>query len=407
MTEWLSHLDEITGVRELQLFGEKIFPGVGTAKIVFSDKEVRGDRKDCLYVGVGNGKSEFDEHRPDGRLQNECAATLVARRLGILNKPGLKELLTEVLRCDTQPKTFPTQLANLVKAMHRVKKGTDQYGTYLWVCKALDAIVFRERNERIDPRWLWQEFCRVREVPQDEAFEIVNRLVNESFSRRNSLVTELASIVSRMSVKAGWLWLGETFSMLLRDADMFLEAVKEMNSDKLVAFDVQTADGIEPAYFITTNNEHAGRAAVSRLTGKATICVVRNTNGHTQIFSNPDMKLPMGNFIALLRMAEFRKWTGKRLPAKRAYGAGTIPECKQWHLPNPNMILNGSLTHPWIPASILSLEEIQEIARVAFTATGRDLWIKEYCGEKPLEAISSEDSLGILETAMDRANGRK
>jgi hypothetical protein len=382
------------GVRQLQLFGEKIFPGVSTAEIVFSDKEVRGDRDDCLYVGVGNGKSDFDEHRQDGRLQNECVATLVAKRLGTLNKPGTKELLPEVLRCDTQPKTFATQLANLVKAMHRVKRGSDQHGTYLWAREAIDAIIFRKRNSGTDLRCLWKEFCLEMKVKmEDEATKNVERYVHESFSRRNGFVTELASIVSRMDARVGYRWLWETFSMMLEDARMFLTAVEEMNSDKVTAFDVQTADGIEPAYFIEIDNEHAGRAAASKLTGKATICVVRNTNGHTQIFSNPDMKLPMRNFIALLRMAEFKKWTGKTLLPEKAYGAGTIPECKQWHLPNPSMILNGSLTHPWIAPSRLTIGEIQEIARIAFTTTGRDLWIKEYCGEKTIGTDNSFKTL--------------
>jgi hypothetical protein len=419
VTHYRGHNDELFGVWQLKRFGKDLFLGVKDAQIEFANYELGLPERHTLYVGVGNPEKhseyrEFNEHRQDGRLRNECAASLIAKRLGFPEEgTELFKLLRETLWADSEPGVFSTQLPSLIKTMHRVKGGADQLGTYHWACKAYDAIVFGTRDEQNDLRGFWQLFCNEENVDRDsKPFQTVDGLIHASFGRRNGItqekpegmrfvwmVTELSSIVMRMEAEAAYQWLTETFSMMLVDAKMFLATVDEVNAN-VVAFDVrtETATAAEPAYFIESDSEHIGKASASILTGKATICVVRRSNGHTQIFSNPDARLQMWDFVAMLRMAEYRKWKGKCLSPSRAFGEGTIPEVRQWHLPNPNTILNGALTHMWIPPSALTLGEIMDIARAAFTAFGRDQWISRYLQEDLIE-----DPMVRLATAMDLA----
>lgn len=410
VTEYRAHQDEYCACWMAERFGGSAFPGLRFAELSFADRELGKPDPHTLYVGVGNAENhpeygEFNEHRQYGRLQGTCAAVMMAQHLHVLGKPGVKDLLNEVLASDIEPKTFPTQLASLVKMMHRVKKGQGQLETYNWATTAFDAIAFRDADPKADLREFWKEYCMNVKVEGRER-QTMDKLINTSFSRRNSLVTELSSIVYRMRPDIVYRWLQETFDVMVEDARLFQAAVKEVNSEGVIAFDIQTANGTEPAYFMISDNEQVGKAASSILTGKATICVVRSSKGLTQIFSDPFMKLPMSELAALLRMAEYREWTGKILPYERALGGGTIPECQQWHLPNPNMILNGSLTHPWIKRSRLDMGRIQDIAYHAFTASGRKIWINRYLhGDNGLQRSVTESI--YLGSIFDREQGRK
>lgn len=138
------HLDEIMAIWLLRRFGEEDFPGIEQATIDFW--RPNGDQREpdpvalelegTLLVGVGLGR--FDEHRADGRLPGECATTLVAKHLFVMDAPGVQPLIKFVLLTDTEPKAQPFDLANLVKAMHRANPGNPQK-VVQWAMDAIDA----------------------------------------------------------------------------------------------------------------------------------------------------------------------------------------------------------------------------------------------------------------------------
>ncbi len=122
------HLDEITAIWLLRRFGEKKFPGIGTAKVVYTgagggipggQTPEECERDGVLCIGVGGGR--FDEHptTDGGRKQDECAATLVAGAIGVAGDPALGRILKYVVKNDLKGVGQPFDLAYLVKALHQ------------------------------------------------------------------------------------------------------------------------------------------------------------------------------------------------------------------------------------------------------------------------------------------------
>lgn len=381
VAHYRSHLDELTGIWLLKGFGEKVFSGVSKAGVVFLEKELEHIYLDDIYVGVGHG--EFDEHRPSGRLPGTCVAMLVAQRLRICDKAGMTPLLADVLRSDTKGKTSPTQLATLVKKMHRVKGGRDQDKTYRWVEDALNAIVFGDSDMGFDIRIAWDEFLK-----QDGviglAVKNTEKLIYDAHCRRNTkAVTELVSIGARLSGEVRYQWLGATFRMLIKDAALYLEAIQEIEAIQdtkgYSSFKIEVGETMLPAITMVSDNEHASNVARSVLAGKAEVIVIRTSWGHTIVQSNSDKsEVDLFNFAVMVRMAEYRARTRELLSQKKAEGMATTLECPEWHLAFKNILLNGSLTHPGVRPSRLSLEEVVIIAIHAFNQSARAAWMGEY-----------------------------
>jgi len=119
------HLDEICALWMLQRFGEKLFPGVGEAKLVFTTNGARCQKtpeqlesEGILLLGCGGGR--FDDHRemPEiGQVRQRCTADLVAEYLGVDQVPELTPLLDFVRRTDLG-KAQPFDLSSLVKMYH-------------------------------------------------------------------------------------------------------------------------------------------------------------------------------------------------------------------------------------------------------------------------------------------------
>jgi hypothetical protein len=126
MTHHRPHLDEIMAFAILQQCGKEKYPGVDTAEYVFCDagSETPDGRswkkwheEGILLIGVGG--SCFDEHPTPtkDRKENDCAATLVARHLGIESEPWMTKLLHYTKTNDTKGGTNPFDLAAMVNRL--------------------------------------------------------------------------------------------------------------------------------------------------------------------------------------------------------------------------------------------------------------------------------------------------
>lgn len=99
------HFDELVGIYLLTKFGQKHFPGIERSERVYIDagsEQFNGLTADqaleqgCLLLGVGGGM--FDEHPTEEteRVHDECAATLVAKYLGLDNDPCMERTIKYV-----------------------------------------------------------------------------------------------------------------------------------------------------------------------------------------------------------------------------------------------------------------------------------------------------------------------
>ncbi len=120
------HLDEYVAIFLLKRFGGVKFPGISKAKISYlpnnkipANSTDEYEKKGVIFVGIGGGR--FDEHSTvkKDRKQNECAATLVAKALGIIENPSLEKILKFTLNNDLNAAAHPFDLAYLTKLMHQ------------------------------------------------------------------------------------------------------------------------------------------------------------------------------------------------------------------------------------------------------------------------------------------------
>ncbi|OHA65133.1 MAG: hypothetical protein A3D64_01505 [Candidatus Wildermuthbacteria bacterium RIFCSPHIGHO2_02_FULL_49_9] len=125
-----AHLDELAGAIQLQDYGEEKLPGVNTAtfRCLQSGENVLelAQREDTVLLGLGaqfrnegNAHRIFDEHVANGDTSQsrECAATLVAKFVGIDQEFRWKKILKAILHTDRNPPNLTLDLSVTVMEM--------------------------------------------------------------------------------------------------------------------------------------------------------------------------------------------------------------------------------------------------------------------------------------------------
>lgn len=139
------HLDEIVAIWLLKKFGEESFPGIKNAEINFSGDSSKlledisaaeWEKAGMLLVGVGGGR--FDEHpaNDNNRKEKDCAATLVAKELGIDQDPALEKILKFTTADDLNGSGHPFNLAHIIKSLYNLHSENE---VIKWAMMALDA----------------------------------------------------------------------------------------------------------------------------------------------------------------------------------------------------------------------------------------------------------------------------
>ena len=153
LTHRRTHLDEICAILMLKMCGEKQFPGIGNAKVVFEGaggEEVHGcsaedwESQGVVCIGVGGGR--FDEHPGPGvpKKNGECASTLVAKALGIDNDPAWEKILQFVKNSDLKASGGPFDLAQMIKAAHQAYPN-DPQKVFEWALFGLE-VKYKEQQ---------------------------------------------------------------------------------------------------------------------------------------------------------------------------------------------------------------------------------------------------------------------
>ena len=142
VTHLKPHLDEIVAIWMLWRWGKEKYPGVDQAAVEYWSGGKSPDNRSAeeweadgfLLVGVGGGR--FDEHR-NGQASPECAATLVAKDLGLDDDPALAKILAFTHRIDTRGGSQPFDLFSLTKLVFQHVEDPEE--AFTWAIMALDA----------------------------------------------------------------------------------------------------------------------------------------------------------------------------------------------------------------------------------------------------------------------------
>lgn len=187
------HLDEICAVWLLQRFGEEKYPGIREAQLVLGGsggenlmKELSSQELELagiIPIGVGGGR--FDEHPGIGvsKKENECAATLVAKDLGVNDNLVLKKILDFVRQGDLKGGNHPFDLAALVKAGNHTLPN-DPERIVEWTMEALDW-KYQEQKSFLSANQEIDSSAETRKIhgPKGELTMVVGETSNEEFSK--------------------------------------------------------------------------------------------------------------------------------------------------------------------------------------------------------------------------------
>lgn len=105
--------DTVAAVFLLKKYGELHFPGVSQAEVVYWAATPPGksaeefEKEGVLLIDLAG--SRFDHHRDDHGRKTECASSLVAKFLGVDDKPELRKLLAYAKRDDLEGKGTVSQ----------------------------------------------------------------------------------------------------------------------------------------------------------------------------------------------------------------------------------------------------------------------------------------------------------
>ena len=160
------HLDELFGLWLLRNHGQEKFLGVKNVPIVIWGKaEVLANPPDValatgsLCVGIGGGM--FDEHGRNGHKREDCATTLIAKYLGLMDDPVIGFLAKGLFEADAHNADGRMKtLAEKVKEYNRYWAGSiDLEGLYRRVEVDIQVEIAR-RKERLEAKALWESRMR-------------------------------------------------------------------------------------------------------------------------------------------------------------------------------------------------------------------------------------------------------
>ncbi|MEK7624427.1 MAG: hypothetical protein AAB404_01730 [Patescibacteria group bacterium] len=167
------HFDEYTAIFLLKKFGENKFPGISKSRVIYgyeeglqrsAHEEIIYEKERTLFIGVGGGR--FDEHPVANgeRKQNECAATLVAKALGIADDPALEKILKFALNSDIKAAASPFDLAYITKVMHqRYPDNPDK--VMEWVMAGLEAKYQEQDSFFNEAKKEFDRMAKIEEIP--------------------------------------------------------------------------------------------------------------------------------------------------------------------------------------------------------------------------------------------------
>jgi hypothetical protein len=402
-------IDDVEAIRLLITRGESHFPGISQAEIVTTaDRNTRSseelESEGVILVGIGGSK--FDEHPHEGRERRaeDCAATLVAKHLGVADAPELQANLAYALDKNYRAVSSHWDLSVLVKLAfrflsHSGDEEADRRMTQEILYAAFMFLGVVERGEGDgEVSVAMDEFAAswvVRGLGEDiQLMDVVARTKpGKSFTMRAALECGVTAdpalqFILRYASPLRGVELGEADFQLhslvalaqthfierekIQGAvDIFLSAVYakdkafwDCRKDYDVSRNTFTArsmgNHVSVVSVISSNTEIA-KFCRSKHGGAYDVVIKREPSGNTQVFFEHKVGIDVAPIVAELRIAErAKKGLFETLSREVLEAQGCAVEgAEEWYY-DGHQIMNGSLTTNVTPTK-LSREEVERI----------------------------------------------
>ena len=260
------HLDEIVAIWLLIMFGAKKYPGVAEAIIEYwadggetPDGQAASEYEANGYLLVGTGGGRFDEHGRNGDAgkNGDCAATLVAKDLGIDQDSTLAKILKFTLTNDLRGASHPFDLSAIIKAMYQANP-EDPEKVIAWAIEALTA-KYLEQKAFVEAQTTELEKAEVLTimVGAKEATLVViesdNELVSKAARSKDGL--DAAIVVQKCSSGNVQIYVNKRHGLQLFDLAQMLRLEEQHLKGNIVTRDWKVlsaegkVDGAEEWYF--------------------------------------------------------------------------------------------------------------------------------------------------------------
>lgn len=333
-THWCSHPDEFVAIKIALQFGEKFF--LDTLTVEFYDAGIKTpDGKPVEewmgkgYFPVGIWGGEGDEHRAGVRLRkpDECAATLMAKFLGISDDPKIKPILRYVLACDLGKADFSPNddVSIAVNTLHWMYP-TDPH-------KVMD--------------WFFQAF----DVKYGDDVEPDNFSLDYIFNRMTSLKYEDSEKWYRLAKKA----------LLAQEIHFHAVTANEFAKNSEILSTPGSCGKSLKVAIVKSDDELICRYAFSKAGGRCDVVIQQKTTGNVQIFSNKHRGVYLYNVAPIIRKLEMESCGRYSRNLSHEYlsrEGSEIFGAERWCFMFGHLLLNGSNTAPHVKPTKIPLEKI-------------------------------------------------
>ncbi len=402
------HWDEIVAYVLFLLFGHLRGIDISEAKIEFIKNNRLPDGKTVKeldaegYLLLGEGGGRFDEHgRKDA--DKTCCAMLVAVYLNVHNHPLLKGFLQEVVEFDRNPNATKTCLANVMKEAFVARRRPVEKIIYWAIAAATDLVKWHMAKgstvtvdvDSYNGVFLkaWNDAAE-RQVWDDDMYARAVKDFSASTQNARVLYTELSMVYYVMTAVSGKdeadYWLEQAAFDTIRYQEIWFRARNEFLKNALVlksqAFvDNETRD-IRIGYIVSDSEVMVSvwrSTEAVKCFGRLDVMIQKRRTGNVAIFLNHSSKLHSDDLVRMLRWAEI-DLSGRKLPKWETLAVEEIhSDAPEWYYHRSkelgrSAVYNGSLSHPHVIPTRISVQGLQDIARHAFHPDGVRIWRRDH-----------------------------
>jgi len=304
-------------------------------------------RDNKLYLGIGGG--DFDEHSREGgafKKKDECCTTLMAKALGVDKCPELRKIIRFTQINDRKGSQHPRDIATVLNHLHRQNNDPeDQVENINWAMQGTMVKLYD-----------WQS--------GDYTIERIAKVAKKLIADKKITIEDIDPAV--------WLKKGEDAIRLhqIYFEDAIIEFKEKNALGQVRAIKIKSNGTAMPIVAVKSDNYRMGAALRSAKGISAAVVIQKSLKekicspeyrGHLiSISTNRQYGLQLEETAAIIRYEEQAKkeemitddWHYLRLE-------GNVTGAEEWYYDTDmQMLFNGSLTHPEVPSTRLSLDTL-------------------------------------------------